>query len=70
MGSKAMEGNDEKASITTHTQHCLNCGAELMGTYCHECGQQATNTNSTVMEFILEYLNNAYMWDPKFLDQS
>lgn len=67
MGSKAMEGNDEKASVTTHGQHCLNCGAELVGTYCHECGQQATNTNSTVMEFILEYLNNAYMWDPKFI---
>jgi hypothetical protein len=46
--------------------HCLNCGAELQGMYCHVCGQQATSKTPTVGEFFLEYINNAFIWDPKF----
>ena len=45
---------------------CLNCGTELRGMYCHKCGQQATSPTPKVWEFILEYLNNAYIWDTKF----
>ena len=45
--------------------HCLNCGAELQGMYCHVCGQQATSKTPTVGEFFLEYINNAFIWDPK-----
>ena len=47
-------------------KHCLNCGTDLHGIYCHKCGQQASNPTSKVWEFILEYMNNAYIWDPKF----
>jgi len=45
---------------------CLNCGTDLRGMYCHKCGQQASSPTPKVGEFILEYLNNAYIWDPKF----
>lgn len=62
MVSKA---NKKKKKTSNLNQHCLNCGTELKGTYCHMCGQESQNTNSTVMEFLLEYLNNAFMWDPK-----
>ena len=47
-------------------RNCLNCGADLQGMYCHKCGQQASSPTPKVGEFILEYLNNAYIWDPKF----
>ena len=47
-------------------QHCLNCGTELNGMYCHECGQRATSKTPTVRGFILEYLNNAFIWDTQF----
>ena len=47
-------------------KYCLNCGTELSGRYCHSCGQQAINPNPTVRGFIMEYLYNAFMWDPKF----
>ena len=50
----------------TTTGTCLNCGTELHGEYCHGCGQRATDSKPTVMEFILEYLNNAFMWDTYF----
>ena len=46
-------------------KYCLNCHSELYGKYCHVCGQQATSLKPTIKEFFLEYLNNAYMWDPK-----
>ena len=45
---------------------CLNCGADLQGIYCHECGQRASNPTPKVWEFILEYMNNAFIWDTKF----
>lgn len=48
-------------------EHCLNCGAELNGNYCHQCGQQATNATPTVKGFILEYLGNEFIWDEKLL---
>ena len=46
--------------------HCLNCGAELKGMYCHVCGQEATSKTPTVGAFVLEYLNNAFIWDSRF----
>lgn len=49
------------------SEKCLNCGTELKGEYCHECGQQKKRGDSSVLGFILEYLNNAYMWDPQIM---
>ena len=46
--------------------HCLNCGSELQGKYCHVCGQEATSKTPTVWEFVVEYMNNAFIWDTKF----
>ncbi len=48
-------------------KHCMNCGSELRGKYCHNCGQQATSPNPTIKDFIIEYINNAFMWDSRFL---
>ncbi|MBR5892338.1 MAG: DUF3667 domain-containing protein [Bacteroidaceae bacterium] len=48
-------------------KHCLNCGTELNGNYCHICGQEATTPTPSVKDFIMEYLYNAYIWDPKFV---
>ena len=46
---------------------CLNCGTGLVGNYCHECGQMKDRGDSSVLGFILEYLNNAYMWDTQIM---
>ena len=46
---------------------CLNCQTELQGGYCHVCGQKATRENLTIKEFILEYMNIAFIWDAHFL---
>ena len=46
-----------------YNTYCRNCGTELHGGFCHECGQKASHADYTIKGFILEYLNNAYMWD-------
>ena len=48
-------------------RYCLNCGTELNGRFCHKCGQQATSKTPTVFGFIIEYINNAFIWDPRFI---
>ena len=47
-------------------ENCLNCGTELVGGYCHKCGQQATSKTPTVGDFLHEYVINAFIWDPQF----
>lgn len=47
--------------------NCLNCGAELKGKYCHVCGQEATSQTPSVLAFIVEYLNHAFIWDSNFV---
>lgn len=48
-------------------KHCLNCGSELKGTYCHNCGQQASSPTPRINGFIMEYINNAFLWDTNFI---
>ena len=59
--------NPEETTETVEIKLCLNCGTELNGEFCHNCGQQASDTNSTVKGFVLEYVNNAFLWEPKHL---
>ena len=55
-----------KIENNTSNKFCLNCQTELHGSYCHKCGQKATPKDMTVKEFILEYLNIAFIWDIHF----
>ena len=48
-------------------KNCLNCGAELHGLYCHNCGQHAVNMTPTIRGFFKEYIGNAYNWDSNFI---
>ena len=57
----------EETTETVEIKLCLNCGTELNGEFCHVCGQQANDTNSTVKGFVMEYVNNAFLWEPKHL---
>ena len=47
--------------------HCLNCGSELKGNYCHSCGQEAIDKTPTVWGFVMAYLDNSFMWDAQFI---
>ena len=63
MCNKQQDSNSEDRKNNIPYQHCLNCGTELNGMYCHECGQRATSKTPTVGGFVMEYFNNAFIWD-------
>lgn len=66
MNQQIQNSKSENGQSNLPYTHCLNCGAELQGMYCHVCGQEATSKTPTVSAFVLEYLNNAFIWDSKF----
>jgi hypothetical protein len=44
----------------THETHCLNCGTELVGKFCHACGQHANvrrTLTSLAQDFVVGMLN-------------
>ena len=57
----------EDSQIGSQSKRCLNCGEELMGHYCHNCGQEVLTKTPTIGGFILAYLDNAFLWDSQFL---
>jgi hypothetical protein len=47
--------------------HCLNCGTELTGMYCHKCGQQASPPMPKVFQFVKDYIKNILCIDRRSL---
>ena len=43
--------------------HCLNCGTELQGMFCHKCGQDASSVNPNRRALVKEYFFNLLPWD-------
>ena len=68
MNSGAYKTDMENRNSEISNEHCLNCGTELKGNYCHECGQGAITSDDSVKGFIQQYLDNAYMLDLKVLN--
>jgi hypothetical protein len=48
--------------------NCLNCGAELHGTYCHACGQKAVSLHLGVHDFAHEATHEFLHLDGKILN--
>ena len=63
ISSNKDKDNSKKDQSQIPYTHCLNCGAELQGKYCHVCGQEATCKTPTVGAFLVEYANHAFIWD-------
>lgn len=45
---------------------CLNCGNELKGCYCHECGQRSDNFHRSLKKLFLHFLDEFFTFDSKF----
>lgn len=56
------DGNPMTDEMPTYT-HCLNCGTELQGMFCHKCGQDASLVNPSRRAFVKEYIWNALPLD-------
>jgi hypothetical protein len=46
--------------------HCENCGAQLAGHYCAQCGQPAIDYRRSFGHVLLDVLNEFLNWDSKF----
>ena len=47
-------------------KNCLNCGATVMGRYCHVCGQENIEPKETVWHLITHFFNDITHFDGKF----
>lgn len=43
--------------------HCKNCGTELTGIYCHQCGQHALELDQSFWKYIYTQISLAYQFD-------
>jgi Protein of unknown function (DUF3667) len=55
-------GKDTGPSLT----HCENCGAELQGHWCAQCGQPAIEYRRSFRHVVADLLNEFLNWDSKF----
>ena len=46
--------------------HCENCGAQLSGRYCAQCGQPAIDYRRSFRHVIVDVLDSFLNWDSKF----
>jgi len=61
---RAIEPKAGEVGGQTHEQTCLNCGCELVGEYCHCCGQQA-HVHRTLRAFGHDLLHGALHFEGK-----
>ena len=47
--------------------HCLNCGTELTGMYCHKCGQYASPPMPKAFQFVKDYIKTILCIDRRSL---
>src|SRR6266699_1708674 len=50
----------------TPLTHCENCGAQLTGRYCAQCGQAAIDYRRSFRHVIVDVLDSFLNWDSKF----
>src|SRR5438132_13725897 len=56
-------GKDRQALPFTH---CQNCGADLTGPHCAQCGQAAIDYRRSFRHVIVDVLDSFLNWDSKF----
>ena len=59
---RSRRAKDTGASLT----HCENCGAELQGHWCAQCGQPAIEYRRSFRHVVADLLNEFLNWDSKF----
>jgi hypothetical protein len=48
-------------------KRCRNCGALLLGPFCHECGQQHFEKHITTRDYMREVAQRVYRFDGRFI---
>src|SRR6059058_1583752 len=59
-------GRRRAKDTTPALTHCENCGAELQGHWCAQCGQPAIEYRRSFRYVVTDLLNEFLNWDSKF----
>jgi hypothetical protein len=62
-GRRRFGGGKDTGPVLTH---CENCGAELQGHWCAQCGQAAVEYRRSFRYVVADLLNEFLNWDSKF----
>jgi hypothetical protein len=62
--ARSVEPEAGEASGIGHPENCLNCGAALVGEYCHACGQKG-HVNRTLASFWHDLLHGLFNFEGK-----
>ncbi|HST29291.1 MAG TPA: DUF3667 domain-containing protein [Chthoniobacterales bacterium] len=72
-GIAAIERKSQRGWLRRHKgddlppfTHCENCGTQITGHYCSQCGQAAIDYRRSFGHVILDVLNEFLNWDSKF----
>lgn len=60
-------GGARKSKVRERLTHCENCGAELVGAYCANCGQHAIDYRRSLLRVLIDAADSFFNWDTKFL---
>src|SRR6202049_2618874 len=58
--------NRQPRKLSGQLTHCENCGAQLSGKYCAQCGQPAIDYRRSFRHVIVDVLDSFLNWDSKF----
>ena len=61
---RAVEPGAGEGDGHTHEANCLNCGAQLTGPFCHQCGQHA-HVHRTLSAFFHDFLHGVLHFEGK-----
>lgn len=50
-----------------HEKECANCGTEVIGEYCHHCGQKARLHKDSFFHMVTHFVADYFHYDNKFL---
>src|SRR5438270_8045204 len=59
-------GRRQAKDTTPALTHCENCGAELQGHWCGQCGQAAVDYRRSFRHVVADVLDSFLNWDSKF----
>ena len=65
-GAEGAAGAEQEGKSGNH-KNCLNCGSELKGHYCHECGQKDLPKRQTILELLSNFVSSFSNYEGKFL---
>ena len=64
--AEGMVDAEEGSKPKPHNELCLNCGAKLIDSFCHHCGQKDIPRRQTLGELFSNFISSFWSYEGKF----